>query len=127
VLENQRLLVLDIALKATPTRWWGAHKETIKDWYQCKRLLRIRFGAEWRSNWQQKYNGKGAPMEHLEKCRALWKMTPPEEWPHHFVHTLEGYQQNGRQTRNCAEELQAGQYCNRILQSLSHLSMRTPT
>ena len=20
----------------------------------------------------------------------LWKMTPPEEWPHHFVHTLEG-------------------------------------
>jgi hypothetical protein len=46
VLENQRLLALDISLKATPKRWWGAHKETIKDWYQCKRLLRIRFGAE---------------------------------------------------------------------------------
>jgi hypothetical protein len=43
VLENHRLLSLDIALKETPTRWWGAHKETIKDWYQCKRLLRIRF------------------------------------------------------------------------------------
>jgi hypothetical protein len=30
VLENQRLLALDIALKATPTIWWGAHKETIR-------------------------------------------------------------------------------------------------
>jgi hypothetical protein len=50
VVESQRLLELDIALKATPARWWGAHKETIKDWYQCKRLLCIRFGAEQRSN-----------------------------------------------------------------------------
>jgi hypothetical protein len=36
VLENQRFLALDISLKATPARWWGAHKETIMDWYQCK-------------------------------------------------------------------------------------------
>jgi hypothetical protein len=36
VLENQRLLALDLALKDTHTRWWGAHKETITDWYQCK-------------------------------------------------------------------------------------------
>jgi hypothetical protein len=26
VLENQRLLALDIALKETPTRWWGSYK-----------------------------------------------------------------------------------------------------
>jgi hypothetical protein len=94
VLENQRLLTLDIALKDTPARWWGAHKDTIKDWYQCKWLLRIRFGAEHKRNQQQKYDGQGAPTEHLEKCRALWKMTPPEEWPHHFVHTLEGIPEN---------------------------------
>jgi HEPN domain-containing protein len=36
VLENQRLLSLEISLKETPTRWRGAHKETVKDWYQCK-------------------------------------------------------------------------------------------
>jgi hypothetical protein len=30
-LENQRLLALDIALKATHARWWGVHKETIHD------------------------------------------------------------------------------------------------
>jgi hypothetical protein len=61
VLENQRLLALDIALKATPARWWGTHKETIKDWYQCKKLLRIRFGAEHKRNQQHKYDGEGAP------------------------------------------------------------------
>jgi hypothetical protein len=67
VLENQRLLALDLALKATPTRWWGTHKETITDWYQCKRLLRIRFGAEHEYNKQQKYEGQEAPTEHLAK------------------------------------------------------------
>jgi hypothetical protein len=36
VLENQRILTMDIALKATLAIWWGAHKETIKGWYQCK-------------------------------------------------------------------------------------------
>jgi hypothetical protein len=30
-LENHRLLALDIALKETPARWWGVHKETIQD------------------------------------------------------------------------------------------------
>jgi hypothetical protein len=57
VIENQRLLALNIALKATPARWWGTHKETIKDWYQCKRLLHIRFGTEQKRNKQHKYDG----------------------------------------------------------------------
>ena len=67
VLENERLLALDLALKATPTRWWGTHKETITDWYQCKWLLRIRFGAGQQNNKPHKYEGHGAPTEHLEK------------------------------------------------------------
>jgi hypothetical protein len=45
VLENQRLLSLDIALRTTPARWWGMHKKTVQDWYQCKKLLCIRFGT----------------------------------------------------------------------------------
>jgi hypothetical protein len=94
VLENQRLLALDITLKETPARWWGVHKETVKDWYQCKRLLCIRFGAEQGSNQLQRYDGQGTPEKHLEKCRTLWRMTPPEEWPHHFIHTLEGIPTN---------------------------------
>jgi hypothetical protein len=90
VLENQRLLELDLSLKATPARWWGAHKETITDWYQCKWLLHIRFGAEQKDKKKHRYDGQGAPTEHLEKCRALWKLTPPEEWLHHSIHTLDG-------------------------------------
>jgi hypothetical protein len=77
VLENQRLLAHDLALKARPTIWWGTHKEKITDWYQCKWLLCIRFGAEQKNNKQQKYEGHRAPAEHLEACRTLWKMTPP--------------------------------------------------
>jgi hypothetical protein len=46
LLENQRLLSLYKALKATPAIWWGAYKERITDWYQCKNLLCIRFGTE---------------------------------------------------------------------------------
>jgi hypothetical protein len=95
VLENHRLLALDISLIATPTRWWGAHKETIKDWYQCKKLMCIRFREEQKRNKQHKYDGEGPPAKHLEKCRSLWKMTPLEEWHHHFIHTLEGIPTNG--------------------------------
>jgi hypothetical protein len=46
VMENQILPVLDISLKSTPARWWGTHKANINNWFQCKRLLRIRFDAE---------------------------------------------------------------------------------
>jgi hypothetical protein len=24
----------------------------------------------------------------------MWRMTPPKEWPHHFIHTLEGIPTN---------------------------------
>jgi hypothetical protein len=77
VLENQRILSLDITLKETLARWWDAHKETIKDWYQCKQLLRIRFDADQGSNKMQIYDGYGTPEEHLERCKTLWRMTPP--------------------------------------------------
>ena len=35
VLKCQIYLALDIALTATPTRWWGTHKKNIGDWKQC--------------------------------------------------------------------------------------------
>ena len=34
------------------------------------------------------------PTEHLEECKTLWKMMPPEEWFHHLSHTLEGIPTN---------------------------------
>ena len=35
VFESQRILALDVALKATPGRWWETHKQTIHDWEKC--------------------------------------------------------------------------------------------
>jgi len=35
VLENQRLLALDIALKSTRVIWWNAHKKNIRGWKKC--------------------------------------------------------------------------------------------
>jgi hypothetical protein len=122
VLENQRLLALDLALKATPARWWGTHKETITDWYQCKRILHIRFSAEHEYNKQPKYQGQEAPAEHLVKCKTLWKMTPLEEWPHHFIHTLEGIPVNWYTD----QELRKGTTTWRTLCSLILLVITTP-
>jgi hypothetical protein len=52
-------LVLDISLKATFALWWGTHKENINDWYQCKRLLHIRFGVEQENKHMEKYDRRG--------------------------------------------------------------------
>jgi hypothetical protein len=93
-MKNQRLSALEIALKTTPTRWWGTHKEKINNWFQCKRLLRIRFGSEHEHKYEEKYEGFGQPQEHVEKCIVQWRLVPPEEWPHHFIHTLEGIPKN---------------------------------
>jgi hypothetical protein len=30
--KQKILLALDVFLKATPARWWAAHKEGMKDW-----------------------------------------------------------------------------------------------
>jgi hypothetical protein len=56
VSNNYRLLSLYISLKDTLARWWGAHKEIVKDWYQCKRSMRITFGAEMTRNEMQRYD-----------------------------------------------------------------------
>lgn len=44
VMEPQRLLALYVALRATPARWWAAHKVSMQNWIQCKRLMQIKFG-----------------------------------------------------------------------------------
>jgi hypothetical protein len=60
---NQRLPALYISLKSTPTRWWGTHKENINNWFQCKRLLRIRFDAKHKHRYEDKNEGFGQPQD----------------------------------------------------------------
>jgi hypothetical protein len=110
VVQSQRLPVLDYALKYTPAHWWGTHKENINNWFQCKRLLRIRFDAQQEHKYQEKCDGIGQPKEHIDRCMIQWILVPPEEWPHHFIHTLEGIpknlyieQEQRRETKNWEE------------------------
>ena len=41
VSQPRRLSALDFAMKATPARWWVAHKQSISEWPQCQRLMEI--------------------------------------------------------------------------------------
>jgi hypothetical protein len=86
--------VLEMAPKETLSCWWGAHKEKINNWYQCKRLLHIIFGAEQENIYLEKYYRMGQPREHIDKSMVQWILVPPEEWPHHLIHTLEGNPRN---------------------------------
>jgi len=43
---QQIFLVMDEAMKSTPERWWGTHKNNIADWVQCLTLMIARFSAQ---------------------------------------------------------------------------------
>ena len=68
--EPQRILALDVALKATPARWWVTHKQMIHDWEQCHRLMMVCFGDSevYRA---RRYDGWNDPTGHLIKFHTL--------------------------------------------------------
>ena len=88
ITEHQCLSSLDFVLKATPARWWVAHKESISEWPQCRRSVEIRFREE--INYTiQKYTLLINFVDHIEYCRATWEACPRQEWVHQFIHTLD--------------------------------------
>ena len=78
VMESCRLFTLYHALKATPTRWWGAHKKSITNWPQCRRLMEFRFGEE-ATLVNHKYSGLANPTEHLNHCCMVFADYPRQE------------------------------------------------
>ena len=85
--------VIDLAVRATPARWWHAHKENIASWDDCKQLMRIRFSKE-RDFIQQKYSGESDPRSHIKNCEQNWLDIPEDEWVHLFIHTLDTIPRN---------------------------------
>jgi hypothetical protein len=61
---QQRLLAMDEALKATPTRWWGTHKSNITDWIQCCTLMTMRFSTQV-EGCEVRYTGRSCPKDHV--------------------------------------------------------------
>ena len=44
--HEQRMEAIDLAVRATPARWWHAHKENITSWDDFKRLVEIIFSND---------------------------------------------------------------------------------
>lgn len=93
VMEPQRLLALDVALRATRARCWTAHKISINNWGQCKILMIVRFGVVAESIIEH-YSRLTDPREHILICGYVWNELPREVWTHMFVHTLDAIPRN---------------------------------
>jgi hypothetical protein len=85
---QQRLLAMDEALKATPTRWWGAHKSNITDWIQCHTLMIACFSAQV-EGCTVRYIGRSCPKDHVRSCEEAWRNIPQEQWVHKFINMLD--------------------------------------
>ena len=44
--HEQRMETMDLAVKATPARWWHAHREHNASWDDLKRLMVIIFSSD---------------------------------------------------------------------------------
>jgi hypothetical protein len=72
---KKRLLAMDEAMKATPTRWWGTHKGNITDWTQCRTLVTTWFLAQVGSC-EVRYTGRSYPKDHVRSCEEAWNDIP---------------------------------------------------
>ena len=62
VLEKHRFQALDLALCATPARWWGMHKDNFDGWREYRRMMRVRFGHP-KVRFTKKYDGRSDPRD----------------------------------------------------------------
>jgi hypothetical protein len=67
VLIQQRLLVLEEALKETSARWWGTHKKNIMEWMQCFTLMTVHFSDQF-EGCEVRYTGQNCPKNHVRSC-----------------------------------------------------------
>ena len=84
---------MDLAVRATPARWWYSHKENIASWDDVKRLMAIRFSID-TDYVQQKYTRESNPRSHIQACEQDWSDILEDEWVHRFIHTLDTVPRN---------------------------------
>ena len=85
--------VIDLVVRATPARWWQAHREHIASWDDFKRLTAIWFSND-KECLQKKYIGESDPKSHIQSCEHNWSDIPKDEWVHRFIHTLDQIPKN---------------------------------
>ena len=70
--QPRRMLALDVALKATPARWWETHKQMNHDWGQCQRSMLVCFDDS-EVYHDGRYDGWNDPTSNLMECYSLWE------------------------------------------------------
>ena len=81
------MVAIDLAVRATPARWWHVHKENIVSWDDFKRLMVIRFSND-KEHFQQKYTGESDPRSHIKICEQNWSDIPEDEWVQRIVNHI---------------------------------------
>ena len=74
--EKHRFQVLHLALHATPTQWWGMHKDRFEEWCNYRRMMRMRFCRP-KVRFTEKYDGRNDPLDHLAKWIEVYGEKPP--------------------------------------------------
>jgi len=64
LLKEYRFQALELVLRATPSRWWGTHKENFSGWKEYMRVIKLRFGYV-NTRMIEKYSGKDDPHDDL--------------------------------------------------------------
>jgi hypothetical protein len=72
--EDQRILVLHVAFKKTPTRWWANHKAIFRTWDEVKQGIKYMFQNKEKLELEMKMNlqvaqllsGESDPRIHIE-------------------------------------------------------------
>jgi hypothetical protein len=82
------LLAMDEALKSTPARWWGMHKNKITEWLQFCTLMSAWFSAQV-EGYEIQYTGRSFPKAHVRSCEEARRNIPQEHWMRKFINTLD--------------------------------------
>jgi hypothetical protein len=96
--EDQRIIVLNLALEDTLSRWWASQKKVIKNWEDVKHVIQCLFQdkeqlkSEMRMDFQvaQLIDGQSDPKKHIEQCVRQWQVVevPSHLWVQVFPHSL---------------------------------------
>lgn len=78
VQEKDWLRALDVALKATTTRWSATHKDHTEDWLQLKSLMTTHFSSTMVFE-GVKYKGYTSPKDCVDVFLEAWKVVPHVE------------------------------------------------
>ena len=73
--KDHHFQALDLALRATPARWWGAYKHGFDGWRDYRRMMRLQSRCL-NTRVIEKYSGKDDPHDHLAKCTKSWGSEP---------------------------------------------------